>query len=50
MSYVKGRDKKIRDLESLIRKKDKEIAQKTKIVEVMQASLTETEKMYHENK
>lgn len=29
--YVKGRDKKIKDLESMIRKKQKEVEQKQKL-------------------
>ena len=31
MSYIKSRDKKIKDLESIIRKKERELSQKAKI-------------------
>ena len=37
--YVKGRDKKIKDLESMIRKKQKEVEQKVKLEEMMKESL-----------
>ena len=44
--YVKGRDKKIKDLESMIRKKQKEVEQKQKLEEIMKESLGETERVY----
>ena len=47
---MKSRDKKIRDLESVIRKKEKEIVQKSKFLQAIQENLDETEKMYNQNK
>ena len=39
MGYVKSRDKKVKDLEGMIKKKEKDLAQKDKLVGVLQESL-----------
>ena len=39
IEYVKSRDKKVRDLESIIKKKQKEVLTKDKVVAVYQESL-----------
>lgn len=42
VDYVKTRDKKIKAMEDQIRKKEKEIAQKNKLEEVLKTALSET--------
>ncbi len=39
MGYVKSRDKKVKDLEVMIKKKEKDLVQKDKLVSVLQESL-----------
>ena len=46
MGYVKGRDKKIKDLERLIHEKTKEVDQKKKLEEIMKDTLNETEAVF----
>lgn len=50
IEYVKNRDRKIKSMEELIRKKDKEINQKAKLEELIKASLHEAESLYIQNK
>ena len=46
MGYVKSRDKKVKDLEGMIKKKEKDLTQKDKLVGVLQESLKETETVF----
>ncbi len=50
VEYVKTRDKKIKAMEDQLRKKDKEIAQKNKLKEVLETALVETETIYVQSK
>ena len=40
LEYTKTRDKKIKAMEEMIKKKDKELVQKQKIEEVLKSSMT----------
>jgi hypothetical protein len=42
LEYTKTRDKKIKAMEEMIKKKDKELVQKQKIEEVLKSSMSET--------
>lgn len=46
LQYTKTRDKKIKAMEEMIKKKDKEIVQKQKVEEVLKSSMSETEQIY----
>jgi chromosome segregation ATPase len=46
VGYVKSRDKKVKDLEGMIKKKEKDLTQKDKLVGVLQESLKETETVF----
>lgn len=50
VQYTKKRDKKIKAMEDIIKKKDKEIIQKQKIEEVLKNAVTETETIYEKYK
>lgn len=50
VEYAKNRDKKIKAIEDMIRRKEKEIASKTKSEEIYKNALAETEAVYTHNK
>ena len=49
LNYIKSRDKKIKELESLVRKKEREVSQKEKFEEMIKEELIQTQNIYQSN-